>query len=451
MGVTLTGALLMVLGLYFFMAKAKYLMPSLVFFASFSGTAIVNFSNLGISPGALFLVLYLAHAVVSGHLGRPVLVGRNHPGVVLCIGAFAGYALGTLLLKGAGQGLSPLQLSQTAYLFFGVILMTVLSVEMSREQSLEMAIGALRAGACFIAGWGVIQAACFYAGIEYPAYLFNNSTSHFADMFDQRAGDGVIRIASVATEPSFMANSLMIFGAFGATLVVCEPKFRTKAWVLPVLLVLVVVVASTSTTGFFALAVLAMLLAVRRPGVIMLAGICVLIIAVAAFVLLPTFRKAMYNMTIGKSSTSSYVDRTASFGNAIAVFVAHPWVGGGWGGDFSYSIITNLLANVGLIGSALFVVALAGTILTSYSARHQMRDDKQWRLQTYAMGAENAMIVYMAQAAVSGFHYVVPDFWVLWAFCLAIPSNLMRAAAHSHQAAVRVSEPDNQHTPIRAI
>ena len=32
------------------------------------------------------------------------------------------------------------------------------------------------------------------------------------------------------------------------------------------------------------------------------------------------------------------------------------------------------------------------------------------------------MLVYLTQSVVSGFHFVVPDFWVLWALAIAIPS-----------------------------
>jgi hypothetical protein len=128
-----------------------------------------------------------------------------------------------------------------------------------------------------------VQSACFYVRIGYPAILFNNSSDRYADMFDRRAGQGVVRIASVATEPTFVASSLMIFGAFGTTLAACEERFLTQAWAVPVALVLALVAASASTSGFVALAVLGLLLA-RRPGVVLLAGLGVLVFGAVTLV-----------------------------------------------------------------------------------------------------------------------------------------------------------------------
>ena len=434
MSVTLVGAALFVVALYFCAVRPARLVPMLVFFASFSGTSVLNFSSFGVSIGVMMLGVFLTWAVLSRHFTRKIMMGRSHPALLLCLLTFALFALSMLILTGARSGLGQLQVTQMIYLLAGIFMTAILSYEMSRRETLEACIRALRGGAVFIAAWGIVQAACFYAGLAYPAFLFNNSSSTSADMFDQRAGAAVIRIASVTTEPSFLASSLMIFGAFGATLVVCEARFRTRAWVAPVVLVLLMVAVSTSTTGFIGLAVLGLLLARRRPGMVLLGAVILVLIGAIVLALSPAFQKAIIGVTIGKVGSTSYADRTATFETALHSFTERPWFGNGWASDFSYSMVTNMLANVGVVGFLLFLLALGGTILTSWSTRHVVTDPDQWRLRAYAMGAENAMIVYMMQAVVAGLKYVVPDLWCLWALTLAIPSNLLAEAAVTRQA-----------------
>ena len=273
-----------------------------------------------------------------------------------------------------------------------------------------------------------MQAACFYSGVTYPAELFNNSTSHFADLFDQHAESGVIRIASVATEPSFLAVSLMIFGSFGATLLAIEPRLRTRAWIVPVALTLLVVAASTSSTGYVGLGVLGLLLARRRPGLMLISGVCVVVAGSVLLMLLPGFRDALYEFTFNKTASGSYVDRSGAVWTAFSLFGQQPIFGLGWGGNSSFSIVSTLLANGGLVGTLVFAAAVVVTLLGSRAARLACRGPAEWRLRVYAEGTENAMIVYMAVSTISGFHFVVAEFWCLWAFALAIPSALATAS-----------------------
>ena len=322
------------------------------------------------------------------------------------------------------MGLVSLQVTQTVYLLFGVCLTLVLSVEFATVERLEAGLTALRASATFISAWGLLQMACYYTGLEYPAFLFNNSTSHFADMYDQKAADGVVRIASVATEPSFMAASLMIFGTFGATVIALDPLRRTKSWIIPVALTLGTVALSTASTGYFGLGVLGLLLARRRPMFALVMFASMALIGGIWLATVPTAQEAFYNMTLGKFTEGSYVERSTTIAPAMELFAKQPWFGFGWGADFSYSIVTLMLANAGVVGSLAFVIAIAGTLMASASARKKFGMGNSG-LAVYAEAAENALLVYLAESVVSGFRYVVADFWCLWAFAVAIPSCLV--------------------------
>jgi hypothetical protein len=424
---TAVGALVVALGLIFGLTSQRRLVQCIVFFASFSGTAVVNFGDYGMAPDLPLLGFLIAGALLSGRLMQPARMSTDHLTAALLIISFAVIVVMSLLWNGGLRGLPSIQLTQTAYLLFGVFLTLVLSIELSQPDRLEAGVGALRASATFISFWGLFQWACYYAHITYPAFLFNNSTSHFADMYDQRATEGVVRIASVATEPSFMAISLMIFGAFGATVLLHEPQLRTRGWIVAVFATLATVALSTSTTGYFGIAVLALLLARRRPGTVLVAGIIVGLIAAVVLASSPDLRDGVYNMTLGKISGGTYMERTSTFAPAMKRFEREPWIGTGWGTDFSYSIVTLMLANAGILGSAAFLIAVGATLAASRAARAGIASGPPY-LATYAEAAENAMIVYLANSAVSGFKYVVADSWCLWAFALAIPTCLARLA-----------------------
>jgi hypothetical protein len=439
---TLIGGLVVALGLSLSIVSQQRLVQCIVFFASFSGTAVLNSGEYGMAPDVVLLAFLLLASLLSGRLLLSARVSYDHLIIGLLILLFTLIAVVSLLSNGALYGLASLQITQTAYLLFGICLTVVLSIEFSVPERLEAGLAALRASATFVSLWGLLQAACYYTGVEYPAFLFNNSKSHFADMYDQRAAEGVVRIASVATEPSFMAMSLMIFGAFGVTVISLDPLRRTKSWIIPVLLTLATVALSTSSTGYFGLAVLCLLLAPRRP---MFALAVFGSAAVAGGVLLaaiPGARDAFYNMTLGKFQGGTYIERSTTLGPAMELFARHPWFGFGWGADFSYSIVTQMLANVGIAGSMAFLFAVMATMAASRTARKRFANGSHFAV--YAEAAENALLVYLAEAVVSGFKYVVADFWCLWAFAIAIPSCLICVKEN-----VRPSFPIRQSWPRR--
>jgi len=423
---TLIGVVIIGLGLLLSLTSRQRLVQSIVFFASFSVTAVVNLGQYGMAPDVVLLAFLLLSSLLSGRMLTPARISDDHLTIGFLVLVFTSIAALSFMFNGALHGMAPIQLTQTAYLVFGIVLTLVLSIEFGTVQRLEAGLMALRASATFISLWGLLQAACYYAGVEYPAFLFNNSKSNFADMYDQRAAEGIIRIASVATEPSFMALSLMIFGAFGATVVALDPSRRTMRWFGPVVLTLATVALSTSSTGYFGLAILGLLLARRRPLFALRVFACIGIVGGIWLAAMPSAREAVYNMTFGKFEHGSYVERSTTFGPAVELFTRQPWFGFGWGADFSYSLVTQMLANVGLVGSAAFLAAITATLMALQSAQ-KLGSAVSPQLSIYAEAAENALIVYLGESIVSGFKYVVADFWCLWAIAMAIPSCLVSA------------------------
>jgi hypothetical protein len=419
MMLTVIGGLIFIFAITSFLLFPYRLMQGIVFFSSFSATAVINFSNYGMSPAAVLLPFYLIWRTTSGDAFRRVCLSRDQLVTNLFIVSFMTMSIFSLLINAGLRSVLSFQVTQTAYVVFGTVVTLVLSTDFVRRDRLEMAVRAMRFAAVFIALWGLLQAICFSIGFPYPE-LFNNSNSHFADMFNQHIG-GILRIASVTNEPSFLAVSLLLFGSFGSTLLVADAGLRTSAWIFPVSLALLVVTASTSTTGYVGLFVLMLLLVARRPSMILIMLVAAVVVT---FILMfiPSLREVIYSVTLGKTATGSYLDRSGSVWNALPFVAMRPLVGWGWGGIETYSIVTQLLTSVGIIGTAFFMGGLVTTIVASRLARRSTDVASEWPLIAYAEGAENALIVYMAQSVVAGFHFVVADFWCFWALAIAIPS-----------------------------
>ena len=157
MELTLVGGFVIAIGFWFSMASHKRLVQSIVFFASFSGTAVLNFGDYGMAPDVVLLSFLSVASVLSGRLLVPARVSGDHLTIGFLILVFTSIVGLSSLFNGAAHGLVSLQVTQTVYLLFGVCLTLVLSVEFATLERLEAGVAALRASAVFISGWGLLQ------------------------------------------------------------------------------------------------------------------------------------------------------------------------------------------------------------------------------------------------------------------------------------------------------
>ena len=78
MELTLVGGFVIAIGFWLSMASHERLVQSIVFFASFSGTAVLNFGEYGMAPDVVLLSFLLLASVLSGRLWFPrVLAGTT--------------------------------------------------------------------------------------------------------------------------------------------------------------------------------------------------------------------------------------------------------------------------------------------------------------------------------------------------------------------------------------
>jgi hypothetical protein len=428
--ITATGPFLAVLAIYLLLRAPQRLPYFVVFFAPFSATAIVNFTGLsyksggvGLTPAMLFLLCYFVSLAAYGSALRSVVVSKGLLIQMLLIGVFVLLLLVSTAVNGLTEGLTPFEVTQTIYVLLGFAATVTLSFEFCRDGAIERCVRTAKAAAVFTSAWGILQVACYYSGVPYPSFMFNNSLSDFADMFDQY-GEGFVRIASVAVEPSFFAASLLHFVSFGITVLVIEPRVRTRGWIAAVAFCTVTLLLCTSTTGYFGLAVLAAILLIRFPvrSIAPAAGTAALF--GLAVVSIPKLATMVASATIEKNQTGSFRDRTQGSVEAFRMFIEHPLLGSGWGAGSNANAITVMLANVGALGTTAFLIACLATLFELQSRRSANRTGPHWRLAAYAAGVQNALIVAFACAVSSGIKYVVLDDWYFWALGIAIASRL---------------------------
>lgn len=430
MSLTVIGPAIIALGLIVLTCKPHSLVYYVLFFAPFSATAVVNFTSLGyknggvgLTPAILFLFLFFVAQILYGNVFQPLRVSRGHVIQLALIGAFSLECIALLLCTAAMRGITSYQVTQTIYLFISIFCTFALSLELARGNALEMAVTVLRASATFVSLWGLLQLFCFVADLPYPSSIFNNSLSDFADSFDENLGD-ITRIASVAVEPSFFAAAMLHFGAFGATVLIYEKRFRSWEWIVPVAVTLATLMLSTSTTAYLGVAVLVLLLLMQQPRRTMFAVAPMVAAALLAIVMVPKIQNVLLITTFEKGSTFSYQDRLEHMQLALDMFLKAPLFGWGWASIPSLNILTMLLANVGIIGTILALAAGASTLIDLWIGRSNVRSNGDWKLVAYAAGAQNALIVSFACAVTSGFKYVVLDDACYWAIAIAITTRL---------------------------
>jgi hypothetical protein len=231
--------------------------------------------------------------------------------------------------------------------------------------------------------------------------IFRNAT--YAELVETEAG-GYSRIAGIFPEPSAYAGY-----AFGWL------AFMTELWlrdVLPTLTMItagaltLMLIACTSTSGYAALALYVLLLALRffvaprslKVAKVIPVAMVMLTLATAAlatFAFVPhlgvTVGRALARLTVGKAETLSGQERLFWARSGINAFIKTWGVGVGAGSFRSSSLLLAILGSTGVIGTVLFFI-------------HVFNILKPFRVETYALPgeADNAIAVAAAWAACAG-------------------------------------------------
>jgi hypothetical protein len=407
MSITPVGLLLITLGLVLALRRSPLgLLLLLVFFAPFTATAVVNFSNppFGLQPAYFFGILLMIRLVWNMASGmslelEPVQLRVVAPlflllavGVV-SIGLVPLYASDTLVTRPSGAVeklvLTGENLTQIVYLAFVVLLTVTISVLRLDVNKVRLVLRTFVLSGICVAIWGWLQVGLDLVGLPYPDELFNNSAS-FSQLFGQRLpGIGIKRMTSVAPEPSMLARFLIVplmialhSLLVGGTRVLDRRSAAVTATFLAFTMImtmsstgilgLLVVMVVLGVYGFYVRPVSAWRLDLRRllPVLVVAPAAALLTALFGLGITLEQLRLGLDMLVFGKLETLSGQGRVAGALAALDLFATHPIFGVGWGSNRSFDLVTNILSNVGIIGFGLLAwIHLAVLVPTIQSAR----------------------------------------------------------------------------------
>lgn len=451
MEITPIGVVLIVLGACFFLARPDLLYWCAIFFVPFSSTAVVNVGSNGSYSALQAWTFFGTLWIASQGLGalEPVNFWYRHLMrasvrklaifllVALCSLIMPLWINGRLLIyfqSPTSNDAHPLffslqHVTQLLYLAFGVIFAVLVGL---RNLHLTQFLKTLRIvlfSAIFVNLWGLLQSFCYQRGLDYPAFLLNTNKNENAMGFSSAFSDlDIPRVSSVATEPSVLAQYLIIILIFALFAVFGKQPIISKFWDRSALVLsMVVVLMTTSSTGYIGLALLipVVLFAFLRLGklrssqIVMLstiaAGISIVVYSTTSIV-----QNLLDTLIFSKADSYSGLERLNSVLLAAGYFVQYPILGVGWGSITSHDLIFKILADTGIAGLlafALFLKSLGAGLWKSSSAMRMQIDASAWSYWASCMLVAN--VVFLLVCAISEFTYVFGPIWLLFGLSLA--------------------------------
>jgi len=437
MTVPITGALIIFVGVWFFFFSPRLLYAAMIISIPFSATAVANVgsgdSEKGVAAWLFLGALWVFRETISGlslwHTPGWFSTRRARYGLLAFLGAVVASLSVPLFLNGTAwvpeqfllsNQTIPLQfgmynLTQTAYLAFGVLLAIFAAAENCHSSRLFYTLK-LYVGSCaFAAAWGLFELWCGVSGHEYPAYIFNTNAGQSALGYMEvlNLAEGTLtRISSVALEPSVLAQELLL--AF-VVLLVCLGLRRPllgKKWDYAVLaLIATTLLASTSSTAYTGIlaAMVVAAIALSRAGKPWKPYLVLAATAVAAGALVtavvPLASQIVDMMLLSKFEAGSGLERLYSTGLAAQDFMRYPLLGAGWHNVNCTDLVFLILANTGLVGLITF-----GSFLLPI-LRGLWESAKQGKLTGVILLSAVALMVVLCEAA--GLTYAAGYVWLV--------------------------------------
>ncbi len=450
MEITALGYVLLPLGLFLLLFNRDLLYYIFIFFTPFSASSVLNVPSIqfGMQPAFLLGALCLISLAVD-FVRRPLRIAKIFKiqqvfivtiwlfwlialvslaaSIILYIGfdfEYKTFNPGVL----EDLGIRKFKLTAFTYLTFFLFLPILTLIKVDSRKKLLNSLRFFFYSGLFTIIWGLLtQIVGFFIGMEYPSWLFNNHIGYI-----QFAGVplyGVPRMNSVAAEPSHQAFFLLIYIAIFVTLWV------NKVYIVPrrffefsLLLALTGIILTTSTTGIvtlaFGLIVMTIHLIINKLAInlrffrlIILVSVVIVIIIILSLLIIfnsdipsENFIRFISENTIGKLQSGSGQIRTSAIPLTLEVFLQNPIIGTGWGRNRSFDLATTLLANIGIIGFASYILVMM-TIFRIVLRVHQRSHDHT--LSTIGLSFFYALILALFACFIAIPDFLFLYFWVL--------------------------------------
>jgi hypothetical protein len=390
--VTSTGFLLIPLGGVLAFMPWPVMLAGLVSFALLHGSAVYNHGSVGLQPGYFLGLLVIARVAVESLLARQ---GLSRP-VLNRLLALAPFVLISILIllvalalfQGEVQVLRGTDnfdlararpytfrrenLTQLAYLAINATLAYAIAHQVSRwhpRTVLEVFDRAVIVALLLALLLCVWQMGFFYLGVPFVGdFLFSNAGYESAE--GEASVAGYLRLSGPFSEPAALAYYFAGFLLYAWQRLRLRPTARSAALVAAALAALALSF-STTAVAVLALFALVVLVDLLRPTLRWLGRVRVTTggIAVAAALLLAAsvaipwilwhwqgLHEVFRLIVLDKPESGSYEARSGADLMALEVFLQTFGLGLGLGSHKANSLALTLLANVGVLGTLLFVI-----------------------------------------------------------------------------------------------
>ncbi len=211
-------------------------------------------------------------------------------------------------------------------------------------------------------------------GLPFPEGMLDNSPS-----FDyiETAPDDVQRFRGIFSEPAGLAGSCLVTIAYMLPRSLQVRGWRRAGALLVAAVATYLGIISTSATfvvAGVAIALIAGLAAavgflLRRTHVSAIASVAGCALVIAGIWILPIIADFVETTVNEKVSSSSFTDRSSANSMSLEIFIDTFGFGVGLGGNRASSFVPSLLSTTGIIGTLLFMAAVATLIRRSAPVR----------------------------------------------------------------------------------
>jgi hypothetical protein len=262
-------------------------------------------------------------------------------------------------------------IAQVVYLALGVFV--VLLLARSARSGPEI-IGLLAGLTTLLSAWRYLYQ---LVGLPFPEGVLDNSPS-FA--YIETAPNNVERFRGISSEPAGLAGSSLVTIAYMFPRALQVRGWRRAGALLVAAVAAYLGVISTSATfvvAGVAIALIAGLASVagfvlRRTSVSAIASVGVCALVVVAVWVLPIIADLVETTVNEKVSSTSFTDRSSANSTSLGLFLDTFGFGVGLGANRASSFVPSLLSTTGLVGTLLFVAAVA-TLIRRSAPVHEYR------------------------------------------------------------------------------
>jgi hypothetical protein len=446
MNIPISGMIVMAVTLWFLVMRPDDMVILALVLNAFAAAAVLNIGGgfpIGIAPyyfAAMLVTLRLIPRWISGKIrffeGEPAAAYARAMALFVVVCAVSAFLLPNLFdglpVDIARNGVStqhhstlgPLHWSmsnggQTVYVLLDFFVIVDLLRKCEQEGFYKTPAKAFTVSGILAAGVGLFQVACTQVGLKFPAWLFNSNAA-WAQNTHQVLSGGYSRMSATFVEPSVAGGFFACWMVFELTLAISSRRAELWHWLFATIATMALFL-TTSSTGYL-IAVVSWSFAVVQTsatlfgtGVIRIRKAAAILGAVGgatlALLLIPGVWGLLDAVLFEKQLTGSAIDRTATLGRAVDVFVQTWGLGAGLGSNRAMSLVFYVLSNLGLLGTVLFLYLLVKAYLMARVATRSPEVSRD--LIAFIRASGVAFAANLVGMIVSGAEISGSQFWIL--------------------------------------